>query len=193
RTTTASASVVLPIASSSGGGSDGQRSSEAGAPDPLQSELLATFDKAIAAAVARGRLTAEDAHHAPALRKAKKSVIDSLKQGDNLSLSALHTLKGVGHWVVEQLRLHLPGTAGAPGRVGGDGKRRRVEAPPTPNSFQWWYLNRKGERVETRNDAEFTGPANDTRYRVSLLHSSGRLEKAWLPDAKAPPRSQGAA
>eukprot|EP00933_Yihiella_yeosuensis_P062426 TRINITY_DN6537_c1_g3_i1.p1 TRINITY_DN6537_c1_g3~~TRINITY_DN6537_c1_g3_i1.p1 ORF type:complete len:239 (+),score=61.84 TRINITY_DN6537_c1_g3_i1:41-718(+) len=156
--------------------------------DVAESELLPAFDRAIAAAVRRGKMTSEDAHHAPALRKAKKAVLESLTRGDNISLGALHTLKGVGHWVVGQLREHLnaPSSA-ASGGADASSKRRRVEAPATPQSFSWWYLGRDGKRVETRNDAEMgQSPIGGLQFRVSILHSSGRMEKAWLPDAKAP-------
>eukprot|EP00435_Cladocopium_sp_Y103_P005497 s1390_g1.t2 len=152
--------------------------------DPRASELLEVFDKAHAQAVARHRNTGQDAHHAPALRKAKKAVQESLARGDNLTLSSLHTLKNVGHWVVSQLRENLEGanSSSAPAA-----KRQRQVAEATPESFSWWYVNAAGKRVEFRNDAQMKdGPAGET-FRVTIMHSSGRVEKAWLPDAKAPP------
>eukprot|EP00930_Biecheleria_cincta_P097248 TRINITY_DN88970_c0_g1_i1.p1 TRINITY_DN88970_c0_g1~~TRINITY_DN88970_c0_g1_i1.p1 ORF type:complete len:213 (-),score=53.40 TRINITY_DN88970_c0_g1_i1:150-788(-) len=154
--------------------------------DPPSSDLLPAFDKAIAAAIARSKNSGEDKHHVPALRKAKKAVLQSLQQGDDLKLSALHTLTGVGHWVVSQLREHhfSGSAAGCPEE--GSAKKRRVEAPATPASFTWWYLDAAGKRVETRNDAQVGGGGE--QYRVCILHSSGRMEKAWLPDAKAPPK-----
>ncbi|CAE7559324.1 gla-1 [Symbiodinium sp. CCMP2592] len=163
-----------------------QQESVSAETDPRAADLMPAFDRAHAAAVARHKNTGEDAHHAPALRKAKRAVQESLERGDNLTLSSLHMLKGVGHWVVGQLRGHL--TAG-PERDAPPAKKRKAEAAPTPNSFTWWYISRAGERVETRNDAEMTGPPGGEVFRVSILHASGRMEKAWLPDAKAPAKS----
>lgn len=155
--------------------------------DPRASELLEVFDKVHAQAVARHRNTGQDAHHAPALRKAKKAVQESLARGDNLTLSSLHTLKNVGHWVVSQLRENLEASNSSPRRPAA--KRQRQVAEATPESFSWWYVDAAGKRVEFRNDAQMKdGPAGET-FRVTIMHSSGRVEKAWLPDTKAPPTS----
>ncbi|CAK8986822.1 unnamed protein product [Durusdinium trenchii] len=153
--------------------------------DPRASELLVVFDKVHSEAVKRHKNTGLDAHHAPALRKAKRSVEESLQHGDNLTLSSLHTLKNVGHWVVSQLREHLEGEV----TTVPSAKRARTVPAATPESFTWWYVNAKGERVEHRNDAEMKGSVGSETFRVSIMHSSGRMEKAWLPDAKAPPMS----
>ena len=64
--------------------------------DVRSSELLELFEKAHAKAVAREKATGLDKHHAAALRKAKRSVEESLRRGDNLTLSSLHSLKHVG-------------------------------------------------------------------------------------------------
>eukprot|EP00931_Biecheleriopsis_adriatica_P044749 TRINITY_DN25625_c0_g1_i2.p1 TRINITY_DN25625_c0_g1~~TRINITY_DN25625_c0_g1_i2.p1 ORF type:complete len:200 (+),score=39.61 TRINITY_DN25625_c0_g1_i2:23-601(+) len=144
--------------------------------DPPASQLFPVFDRAIAAATARTKRTGLDAHHAQALRKAKKAVTESVQRGDDLQLSALHSLKGVGHWVVSQLREHSTGGSGT--GAGGDEKRRRVEAQPTPQSFSWWYISKAGKRVEERNDAEVGGLPGCEQFRVCILHSSGRMEKA---------------
>lgn len=64
--------------------------------DPRSAELLEVFDRVHAKAVARHKATGLDGHHAPALRKAKRSVQESLERGDNLTLSSLHSLKNVG-------------------------------------------------------------------------------------------------
>ena len=151
--------------------------------DPRASELLKVFDKVHAEAVVRHKNTGMDAHHAPALRKAKKSVEGSLARGDNLTLSSLHTLKNVGHWVVSQLRESLEGSTMPPA------KRTKQQAAATPESFSWWYVNAAGKRVEHRNDAEMKDGAAGNTFRVTIMHSSGRVEKAWLPDAKAPASS----
>ena len=161
-----------------------QHGSEASDPcDPRASELLKVFDKVHAQAVVRHKNTGMDAHHAPALRKAKKSVEESLARGDNLTLSSLHTLKNVGHWVVSQLRESLEGPT-MPAA-----KRTKQQAAATPESFSWWYVNAAGKRVEHRNDAEMKDGAAGNTFRVTIMHSSGRVEKAWLPDAKAPASS----
>lgn len=166
-----------------------RRAAEEETRDPPQSELLGAFDRAIAAAVARVKLCPEDRHHVPALRKARAAVLASLERGDNISLGVLHTLKGVGHWVVEQLREHLQPSSSAAAEGAARAAKRPREAPATPNSFSWWYIGKDGKRTEERNGAEVSGPLGQEQYRVCILHSSGRMEKAWLPDAKAPPRS----
>merc|ERR1719240_112590 len=163
------------------------RSSSDGTRNDRSSELLPAFDRAIAAARRNAQLNPEDQHQVWALNKGKKAVLESLKHGDDITLGALHTLKGVGHWVAQQVREHLiAGDDDLPPQL----KRARTNAPPpTPESFTWWYLGHDGEYTEEQNSAESTGPLGSQQYRVCIRHSSGRMEKAWLPDAKAPPRS----
>mmetsp|Transcript_10140 Transcript_10140/g.30400 ORF Transcript_10140/g.30400 Transcript_10140/m.30400 type:complete len:283 (+) Transcript_10140:55-903(+) len=164
----------------------------AGVVDAPSSELLPAFDRAIRAATEHARILPEDQHQVWALRRAKAAVLESLKRGDNISLGALHTLKGIGHWVVQEVKRHLE----EGGRERPPSKRRatgeRAVAPPTPQSFQWWYLDKAGKAVTDRNSAHFSGPPGAEQFRVCILHSSGRMERAWLPDAKAPPRCQPA-
>lgn len=161
--------------------------------DVPESDLLPAFDRAIAAAERHARLLPEDKHQVFALRKGKAAVLESLRRGDDISLGALHTLPRVGHWVVQQVREQLED----PGVDGGGGaatkRRRSATAPPapTPASFTWWYVAKNGEAVDCRNDAEVKGPPGQEQFRVCILHSSGRMEKAFLPDAKAPPRCPG--
>eukprot|EP00434_Breviolum_minutum_P025823 symbB.v1.2.022828.t1/scaffold2043.1/size110972/2 len=111
--------------------------------DPRASELLKVFDKVHAEAVVRHKNTGMDAHHAPALRKAKKSVEGSLARGDNLTLSSLHTLKNVGHWVVSQLRESLEGSTMPPA------KRTKQQAAATPEWLKF-PLPRALPRPQTR-------------------------------------------
>lgn len=153
--------------------------------DPRASDVLAAFDRAIAAAVKHAAMLPEDKHQVWAMRQGKAAVVESIKRGDNIALSALHTLKGVKHWVVEQVREHLSEQGeSAEGRKG-SGKRSAPAA--TPTSFQWWYLGRNGKPVVFRNDAEMSISPGGAIFRVYILHATGRLEKGWLPDAKAPP------
>lgn len=146
------------------------------------SDLLPALDRCIARAQANRN--PEDKHHIWALRRAKKAVQESLESGSDVTLGALHTLRGVGHWVVEQIREQLEGGGGPPPKR----PRQAAEMPPTPQSFSWWYLDRSGKGVRERNSAESSGPLGAEQFRVSILHSSGRMEKAWLPESKAPPQ-----
>jgi len=184
--------VLLPVSSTTKSAGDSVSDS---VDDACASELLPAFDRAIAAAREHAKLLPEDKHQVWALQRGKAAVQESLKRGDNISLSALHTLKGVGHWVVQELKRHLntvPEAESAasaskrPKVMGG----RQPTASPTPASFSWWYLDRKGKPVGDRNSAEVSGPLDAEQYRVCILHSSGRMERAWLPGAKAPPRCQ---
>lgn len=157
--------------------------------DPRARDMLPAFDRAIAAASKHAGNCPEDKHHAWALRKGKLAVVESIKRGDNISLSALHTLTGVGHWVVQQVKEHMIlGTHNewAPpkrSRIG-----QRAAPPPTPSSFTWKYLGRNGKPVVFRNDAEMSQSPTGPLYCVSIVHASGRVEKGWLPDSKAPPQ-----
>ncbi|CAK0794528.1 unnamed protein product [Prorocentrum cordatum] len=98
-----------------------------------------------------------------------ESAEDSLRSGSNLTLGSLHTLTGVGHWVVQQIRGQLDaggGEGGAP-----PPKRQRASEPaPTPQSFQWWYLDDKGKGVQERNAAQSSGPLGGEQFRVSSGH-----------------------
>lgn len=156
--------------------------------DVPESELLPAFDRAIKAATEHAKMLPEDKHQVWALRRGKSAVLESLKQGNDISIGALHTLKGVGHWVVQQVREHME--AGAPsGQHAQRGSAKSKAAPAkTPDSFVWWYIGKNGKAVKDRNSALFQGIGNDAQFRVGILHSSGREEKAWLPDSKAPPR-----
>mmetsp|Transcript_24769 Transcript_24769/g.65005 ORF Transcript_24769/g.65005 Transcript_24769/m.65005 type:complete len:295 (-) Transcript_24769:88-972(-) len=156
--------------------------------DTPESELLPAFDRAIAEATRHAKMLPEDKHQVFALRKGKAAVIESLKRGDNISLSALHTLRGVGHWVVQEVTRHLGEGPSRPTRGLGSGSKI---AAPTPNSFTWWYLDCDGQPAMDRNSAEFSGSVGCELYRVCIMHSSGRIEKAWLPNSKAPPQSPG--
>lgn len=167
----------------------GPAQGQSAAGDIPESELLPAFDRAIAEATAHAKMLPEDKHQVFALRKGKAAVIESLKRGDDISLGALHTLRGVGHWVVQEVKRQLEGP-GSKRRATGSGGGSRAP-PPTPQSFTWWYLGRDGKPVVERNSAEFTGPVGGELFRACIMHSSGRMEKAWLPDAKAPPRSPG--
>lgn len=151
--------------------------------DARASEILPAFDRAIAAAAKHVALLPEDKHQVFALRKGKAAVVASLKRGDNISLSAMHTLTGVGHWVVQQVKEHMSDQS----EPDAASKRSsRGAPPPTPSDFTWKYLDRHGKSVVFRNDAEMSMSPTGPIFRVSLLHGSGRVEKAWLPDAKAP-------
>merc|ERR1712139_625420 len=98
------------------------------------------------------------------------------------------TLKGVGHWVVEEVRRHLStGTAAKKRRTTPVTKRSAAPAQ-TPGNFQWWYIDARGKAVVERSSAQVAGYPGAQQYRVSILHSTGRMERAWLPETKAPPR-----
>jgi len=197
------AEVLLPVSSTSdsaGAAEPGRTHSaklqdETASSDAPASDLIPAFDRAIAAAREHAKMLPEDKHQVWALQRGKAAVQDSLKRGDNISLSALHTLKGVGHWVVQEVKRHLNTSleaesgASAPKRPRVTGGRQST-APPTPASFSWWYLGRNGKAVGDRNSAEVSGPLGAEQYRVCILHSSGRMERAWLPESKAPPRCQ---
>mmetsp|Transcript_49453 Transcript_49453/g.97806 ORF Transcript_49453/g.97806 Transcript_49453/m.97806 type:complete len:272 (+) Transcript_49453:53-868(+) len=158
------------------------------------SELLPAFDRAIAVAQRHVKEVPEDRHQVWALRKARAALVDSLKQGNNLGIGALHTLTGVGHWVVQQIRKQLedPEVVGSAEALPA-AKRAKAPAPaPTPGDFTWWYVDTKGKPVKERNSAECVGDLGAARYRVCILHSSGRMEKAYLPEAKAPAHCAGA-
>jgi len=160
-------------------------------PETPQSELLQAFDRAIKSAERHSRMIPDDKHQVWALRKARSAVIASLKHGDNLTIGMLHALPGVGHWVVSEVKAHLDEN------VDNDGiplaKRPRREVPPvptpTPQQFSWWYVSRSGQRVEDRDEAESNGRGGNKQFRVCILHSSGRMEKAFLPLTKAQLRS----
>mmetsp|Transcript_34719 Transcript_34719/g.98560 ORF Transcript_34719/g.98560 Transcript_34719/m.98560 type:complete len:331 (+) Transcript_34719:70-1062(+) len=159
--------------------------------DVRESGLLPAFDRAIRAAEQHARLLPEDKHQVWALKKGKAAVLESLKRGDDISLGALHTLPRVGHWVVQQVReqVQMAGSSGGAAAARPGPPRSSAVAPPTTlANFSWWYVNKKGKRVEYRNDAECKGPPGSEQYRVCILHSSGRMEKAYLPEHKAPPR-----
>eukprot|EP00419_Tripos_fusus_P024637 CAMPEP_0172730454 /NCGR_PEP_ID=MMETSP1074-20121228/98178_1 /TAXON_ID=2916 /ORGANISM="Ceratium fusus, Strain PA161109" /LENGTH=245 /DNA_ID=CAMNT_0013558189 /DNA_START=64 /DNA_END=801 /DNA_ORIENTATION=+ len=187
--------VLLPVSSTpkSAGRVPSAKLQNENVGDAPASDLLPAFDRAIAAAREHVKLLPEDKHQVWALQRGKAVVQESLKRGDNISLSALHTLKGVGHWVVQELKRHLDtsleaeSAASASKRPRVTGSRQSI-APPTPASFSWWYLGRDGKRAGDRNSAEVSGPLGAEQYRVCILHSSGRMERAWLPEAKAPPR-----
>jgi len=168
----------------------GSSSSSRGSEDLPESELLPAFDRAIAAATEHVKNVPEDKHQVWALRRGKKAVIESLKEGNNISLGALHTLTGVGHWVVQEVKRHMTEDIEPPSKrqSRNPSSNARSVAPPTPQSFTWWYLNRDGKYAAERNSADFSGSFGSEQFRVCILHSSGRMEKAWLPDAKAPPR-----
>lgn len=160
--------------------------------EPRASDLLPALDRAIAAATKQVAISGQDKHQIFALRKAKAAVVESLKSGNNISLGALHTLTGVGHWVVDQVKRQMETCADvedAPGKKFKAAPASSRAAPaPTPESFTWHYLGRNGKKVTDRNSAEFQGPLGNEMYRVCITHSSGRVEKAWLPEVKAPPR-----
>eukprot|EP00929_Paragymnodinium_shiwhaense_P054918 TRINITY_DN27527_c0_g1_i1.p1 TRINITY_DN27527_c0_g1~~TRINITY_DN27527_c0_g1_i1.p1 ORF type:complete len:292 (+),score=67.69 TRINITY_DN27527_c0_g1_i1:73-876(+) len=167
------------------------RRQASGGDDVFESSLLPAFDRAIAAATANARMNPEDQHQVWALRKAKKAVIEHLKAGNDSSLGALHTLTGVGHWVVGQVRAQLEAGPGA-SEAAAKKPRAGSAPPPTPNSFTWWYLDASGKFTKFQNSAETAGSPGMETYRVCISHASGRMEKAWLPASKAPPQSQGA-
>lgn len=155
-----------------------------------QSQLLPAFDRAIASAEMHARQCPEDKHQVWALKKGKKAVLESLKNGHDIGISVLHTLTGVGHWVVQQVKEHLDPSSGVSTLP--SAKRPRASAPPaTPQSFTWWYIDKRGKYVVERQRAEFQGPPGRGQYRVLITHGSGRVEKAWLPFDKAPPESKG--
>mmetsp|Transcript_68582 Transcript_68582/g.143202 ORF Transcript_68582/g.143202 Transcript_68582/m.143202 type:complete len:331 (+) Transcript_68582:150-1142(+) len=174
---------------SSLGSRRGRGSSGSGSSDVIrEADILPAFDRAIRKAELRSRESGEK-HQIWALRKGKAAVLQSLREGNNLSLGALHQLAGVGHWVVDQVKQALEeGNAPLPGRGSAPGPAAKAAAPPTPNSFTWWYVDSKGKAVTFRNDAECIGGSGQEQFRVCILHSSGRMEKAFLPDVKAPPR-----
>lgn len=193
----------LPVASQAAGSSGetrkrllvpvsaaGRAAAAAAGLDTPESNLLPAFDRAIAAAEAHAGMIPEDKHQVFALRKGKMAVLESLKNGNNISLGALHTLTGVGHWVVRQVKEQLDNPDHFP-----SGKRSRASgaqkpaAVATPKDFTWWYVDRKGKAVNDRNSAESMGGGTSSeQFKVCILHSSGRLEKAFLPEHKAPPR-----
>jgi len=153
--------------------------------DARARDILPAFDRAIAAASKNFANTGEDKHQAWAMRKGKAAVLESLKRGDNISLSALHTLPGVGHWVVQQVREHMNSQSEPAAKKGkGNG---RAAPPPTPTDFTWWYLGRNNKPVAFRNDAEMKSSPTGSIFKVSIMHASGRQEIGWLPDARAPP------
>jgi len=159
--------------------------------DPRGPELLRAFDGALRAAEAHVREVPDDKHQVFALRKAKAVVAESIEQGNIISLSALHTLPRVGHWVVQQVKDQCNRSRiafGAESPALKRGRTTHAAAAPTPNKFQWWYIGKDGKPVEDRNSAECKGPLDAQEFRVGILHSSGRMEKAYLLDAKAPPR-----
>lgn len=158
--------------------------------DPKAADLLPALDRAIASTSRQVGATGEDKHQVWALRKAKTKIIESIKSGNNISLSALHTLSGVGHWVVQQIKDHLSESSCSNEASNDSLSKMTKKAPPaTPSNFTWSYLDQAGKKVKFRNDAEMSISPNGPVFRVSILHSSGRMEKAWLPDAKAPPES----
>lgn len=133
----------------------------------------------------------EDEHQVWALRKAKKAVVASLKRGDNLTIGMLHALHGVGHWVSSEVKAHLDDNVDNDGvPLAKRARRENQPAPaPTPQKFSWWYVSRSGKRVEDREEAESNGRGANKQFRVCVLHSSGRIEKAFLPLDKAQLRS----
>ena len=99
-----------------------------------QDQIIDAFDRAIIASKNHVQSCPEDSHQLHALRRAKTAVVSSFEHGHELSLGVLHTINGVGHWVVQQLRDHLHDDGALP-------KRQRCDrgATPTPHSFTWWY------------------------------------------------------
>ena len=83
------------------------------------------------------------------MRKGKAAVIESLKRGDDIFLSALHALRGVGHWVVQEVTRHLEEAPARPTRGLGSGSKI---AAPTPNSFTWRYLDSDGKHSQGAQD-----------------------------------------
>lgn len=154
---------------------------------PAQSELLPAFDRAIKSAEAHAKMIPDDKHRVWALRKAKAAVVASLSRGDNMSINVLHTLPGVGHWVVSEVKAHLDENVNNDGVPLAKRSRQEIQLAPaaTPQSFSWWYVSRCGERVEDREEAETSGRGANRQFRVCVLHSSGRIEKAFLPLSKA--------
>jgi len=160
-------------------------------PETPQSELLPAFDRAIKSAERHSRMIPDDKHQVFALRKARSAVIASLQRGDNLTIGMMHALPGVGHWVVSEVKAHLDENIDNDGIPLAKRPRREVQPvpAPTPQQFSWWYVSRSGKRVEDRDDAESNGRGGTKQFRVCILHSSGRMEKAFLPLAKAQLRS----
>ena len=109
-------------------------------------------------------------HQKLALRRARDSVSASLANGSRIAVGALHTLKHVGPWVVRQLKEFS------------DDPPTRASPAPTPDSFSWWYLNSRGQQVSKRVEAQ----SRNGQFRVAILHSSGMMERAWLPSDRAP-------
>eukprot|EP00746_Dinoflagellata_sp_MGD_P007376 gnl/MRDRNA2_/MRDRNA2_114585_c0_seq1.p1 gnl/MRDRNA2_/MRDRNA2_114585_c0~~gnl/MRDRNA2_/MRDRNA2_114585_c0_seq1.p1 ORF type:complete len:267 (-),score=65.65 gnl/MRDRNA2_/MRDRNA2_114585_c0_seq1:8-751(-) len=157
---------------------------------------LAALDRALKDSYQHVKMVPSDAHQTQCLRKARVAIEDSLNKGNKLSIEALKVLKGVGNWVVKQIEENMERGDGDPEPGCNDkaAKRQKLAeaakaAAPTPNSFTWWYMCSKGQRVEERSEAQVSGPPGNRQYRVSILHSSGRLERAWLPESKAQARS----
>lgn len=152
---------------------------------------MPAFDRAIKSAEAHAKVIPDDKHRVWALRKAKSVVVASLKRGDNMTIGAMHTLPCVGHWVVSEVQAHLDENVDNDGVPLAKRPRGEIQPPPvaTPRNFSWWYVSRGGKRVEDRDKAEANGQGENKQFRVCVLHSSGRLEKAFLPLAKAQPHS----
>ena len=70
---------------------------------PSEAEIIAGFNSAIKATTEHVKACPQDLHQLHALRRAKSAVLRSFEHGNSLSLGALHSLKGVGHWVVQQV------------------------------------------------------------------------------------------
>ena len=196
--------------------------------------ILGALEKALRKAERKQKLLPhpEDAHHAPCLRKARGAILQSCRDGNHLSLGALHTTPRVGHWVVGQIRENLESEdeeefddakhgkaarekAKAKSRVKAKemkemmSKKRSREAieisdsdedqaakasgsnskqqnPQDDDGFVWKYINGRGTKVKLRTHAQKRRGDAGSLYRVEILHSDGRVERAWLPEWKAP-------
>ena len=192
--------------------------------------ILRALEKALRKAERKQKILPhpEDAHHAPCLRKARGAILQSCRDGNELSLGALHTIPRVGHWVVGQIRENLDSEdeeefddakhgkearekAKAKSRVKAKemnkivAKRKAIEISDSDeerggagasssskqkadddNGFVWKYINGRGTKVKRRADAQRRRGDVCSLYRVEILHSDGRVERAWLPESKAP-------
>ena len=203
---------------------------------PQQDPILTALERALKKAEQRQRQFPhpEIAHHAPCLRKAKQAILQSKRDGNNISMGALHTLPRVGHWVIGQIRENLDEHESVDDAKHGDSERQRAfekaerlhkekekeerlkvlrkqqkslekrndqenndvqveissdsetENDPNDSGFVWKYITARGKKVRERKDAQHRLTPTGNVFRVEILHSDGRIERAWLSEDKAP-------
>jgi len=130
-------------------------------------------------------------HQKWALGKAKKSLIEAAKRGETVTLGSLHRLPNVGLWVEQQISEYLH-KAPSPPRISSSHaasssmEHSMPQPQPTPNSIDWHYCTKAGCKTELRQHAEMKPSPMGNTYRVLIKHASGLIEKAYLPELKAP-------